>query len=456
MAGKNQITAFKESFGATSTFVGGRLPPDKILIVGVDLPIEDWNADLWDEARLAYAKAHPIDPRSLIKTVDAGGSIPPVSVVRRRDMTLCVEGRRRILGSREANKILLKEGNQPDALIELAVFVDKGTDLEVSVRVGNAGRLDDPPYVSAANAARLLGRGKDEEQIASILNVETSTIKNWLAYAANLCPTIKAQIEDASIPKADRIPFAIGVELAKYSGPGEHQAQRQALDYLKAQGAKLTGEKGRENAKLAIRAAMAGTLESNPEELDLEDPPASAPYLLETGRQTQADPPSQQIPTTGNAAPDSKPPQSASTGEKRGSGPRVATQVQKLSWPAIREIAAHLEPSQNDPHNTEADKVAHAIFQILTGADPTADGLEAWPRVQAKFRKVVRSPTAPAPQQAATSAAPAGDKTKTRENFRMVDRPCVTCKGTKINPHTKKPCSPCEGKGVLKVKESIK
>lgn len=421
MAGKNQISQFKESFGAESVFIGGNIDPNTIGIVGlppthplfisgIDIPLEDWNADLWDAARLSMALTDPIDPEKFLLTVEMGGSIPPVKVTRRRDLILAVDGRRKTLAARAANKLLLKRGESVDGLIEIPAIVDKSSDLEVSVRVANEGSLNEPPWIKAANAARLKGRGKSEEQIQAIFGVEMSTITSWLTYAECLSPLIKAQIEQG--PKGERIPFSVGVELAKGSGRGEEKAQCDALQYLRQTDAKLTGEKGRENAKNVIRSFMSG---DTPDDAITSVPPSEeqdiTPLKTPTG------------PTTGP-----KPPRS----------PVVATQMPKLSWAAIREIAAHLEASPADPHTTEGERVANAILQVLTGADPTGESLAPWPKIQAKFRKVVRSPVVADP------------------GFKMIEKACPSCGGKKVNSATKKPCSTCTATGVIKVKAPSK
>lgn len=475
MSGKNQIAQFKETFGADSTFVGGNLDPATVGIVGlspehpqylagVDVPLEDWNADLWDAARLTMAATDPIDPVKLIKTVDMGGSIDPIKVVKRRNIVLASNGRRRILAARAANRILVQRGESVDALIELGAVVDKSRDVEVSVRVANAGRLDDPPWISAANAARMLGRGKDEDQIAAILEKEPNTIANWLAYAAILDPKIKTQIEDPAIPKADRLPFAIGVELAKGTDPGngqaagvdEYRAQNQALDYLRTSGAKLTGEKGRENAKAVIRAVKAGTLGSEAPAVD-NGPPSSpggdmtppAPQAASSAPSTGPNPP---------AAPkDQTPPTNAGKAPSTRGNVQIVTQAPKLSWPAIRELGAQLEPSPSAPHTTDAERVTHAVFMVLTGQDPTADGLNPWPTIQAKFRKVVRSPDAPiapadkTPAPSAQKTAPAAKDPPVdvkAMSTRSIKCPNVTCdKGH--DTRKRSTCAICDGYGKI-------
>lgn len=460
MSGKNALSAFRAAFPeADSTFVGGKFNPDEILIVGgpgpKDPPLEEWNEDLWDAARLTMAESHPIDPEKLIATVEMGGIIDPISVVKRRDMLLVgSRGRRRVMGLRKANRILISRGATADEIILLDCVPDKSTDLEVSIRTSNEGRLDDPPYIKARTAARLRGRGKTDKQLAATFLVEPNSIANWAAYM-HLAPGIQAQIEEGL--KGDRLPFAVGVELAKGAGPegapgdwpaptvDEWRIQTMALAFLRKRGAVLSGEKGRENAKLTVRACMRGELtpEQLADEITVDEPPpesATAPV-----------PNPGQTPIPGHKSAPPPPPS-----DRGGSGgPRLQTAVTRLSVAAVREIGAHLEPSQNDPHLEDSDRLAHAIFQIITGQDPTAAGLSHWPRVLAKFQKVVRSPAAPKPKAPTiplpethvnAKAASAQTDLKIKAGYKKC--PNNLCNAG-VNRMTGKPCLACKGEGMI-------
>ena len=460
--GRNKETAFKEDFGAGSTFIGGMINPRTIGIVGldpkhpeyikgVDVPLEDWNADLWDAARLTLAISDPIDPESIIQTVEMGGSIDPIKVVRRQDLVLAVNGRRRILATRAANRLLVKRGESPENVIDLPTVQDKSSDVEITVRAANEGTLIEPPYVKAANAGRLARRGKSDDQIRATFGVDRNTVDNWIRYDRNLDPRIKALIER---PKG--VPFKIGVELAVGScsrdcDPAElrtaHGRQWQAWEYLQAQGAKLTNVDGAENAKAVIRAVVAGTLTPLDTTQGKDPEPASSP----SPSVATASPPANE-PTGASSTKDaSTPPSNAGK-----AGPKVSTATPKLSTAAIREIAAHLEPSPNDPFNSEADRLAHGIFQVLLGNDPTAEGLTPFPRIQEKFRKVVRSGPGPVIVPAEKNRPPSDPAAKaanvpaTGGDIHVRSIPCTNPHCDKGHDKSKRTsCSTCEGYGKL-------
>lgn len=379
--------SFKDTYDVSSTFTGGFKPPEEIMIVGVDVPLEEWNQDLWDEARLVWAKQNPLDPKDLIQTTSMGGSIPPVSVVKRHDMVLCVEGRRRILGARAANKLLIKDGALPEQLIELALFIDKAGDLEVSVRIGNSGRLDDPPWVDAKNAARLRARGKSDAQLMSIFHVAAMvTITNWFHYL-DCIPEIQALVESRSLP------FAIGIEVGKL-GKGEKTKQTLAMACLQAVGANLKGEDGKANARAIVKAILDGTVTKVSDVLrDTPPPPpqVQAPPLpgtgpdlaplLPTGRTSVSGPKTE----TGRKTQDKPPSQSVTpiVGQK------------KLAPAKAAQITAALEPSQDGEFEgfwDEPEMIAFKVMAVVTGRDPSAEGLKRWPNVYKSFKQFVPSP----------------------------------------------------------------
>jgi hypothetical protein len=429
MSGKNSQALFKDGYGASSTAIVGNVPPEKILIVGVDVPLSEVLQDLWDEARLIWSQANPIDPQKILATINLGGHLPAVEVVKRGGLVYCVEGRRRVLGARAANQLLIKGGALPEELIELTVIPSaKGGDLEICVRVGNAGRLDDPPYVSAKNAQRLRSRGRDNAAICTALSVTPVTVQNYFLYL-DVDPAIRALVEDPTLPKDQRLPFVLVVELGKLCnpddpedtrGPEQYARQNQALAYLRATGARLSGERGRENAKAVVRAMMAGqdlsaaTVPTD-ESTDQDDPillqvPVGTPGI-EGLTETPAQPAIRQRGgATGQRNPATPP-----------SGPAMNTGW-KMSPGAQREVLARLEPTAGKPLTDEADQVAFAIMAVITGQDPEGLGLKKWPYVLAAFKGVLRSPVID-PSKCQNPTCDRGVDTKRKDT-------CKKCEGT--------------------------
>lgn len=437
-------SSFKDTYGVSSTFTGGFKDPNEIKIVGLDIPVEDWNADLWDQARLDYGKAHPIDPQSILATYKNGGTVPEVKVTKRQGMILATEGRRRIVAVRAANALLMQQGGSVNQLIEIPIVVDRGTDLAISVRVGNEGRLDDPPWVKAQNALRLKAMGKPVQVIKDVFQLsEASTLHRWFAWQ-HVHPEIKRLVSDETLPKDQRVPFNVALDLARYSMKADEpdqDAQILALKYMRATGAVLSGERGRDNARSIMHAVMQGDITEAPGGAYVErtspDPDPTAPEtpeakrLIETGRQPDTQVPVQHIPgsTSSKLAGESKPSRA----------PRVQTATQKMSWGSIRQLQAHLEPSANDPHQSDADHAVYLALLVLTGQDPTAEGLAPFPRLQAKFRKVVRSPGDT--KADSDPAPPSSQKAPSSQD----DDPCDYCDGSGRHPVTKQTCQYCKG-----------
>lgn len=434
MSGKNSLAQFKATFGASSTFVGGNIPPDQILIVGLDIPLQDdptedgYNGDLWDEARLAYALSNPIDPEKMILTVNMGGSVPPIKVVRRSSAVLCVEGRRRVMGARAANNLLLKRGGSVDTLIEISVIVARGDDLDVDVRIGNEGRLDDPPWIKAMNASRLRARGKSDVQIAAVFDVQIQTIGVWAQYM-NLHPSIRAEVETDALPRDKRVPFMVGCEIGRL-GREEGSKQILALQYLRAQGARLTGEQGKENVKNVVRAIQRGELTKSVLSPPLQETgDAPEPFTgLNIAALSQG---SEFIPPVAEGTPDSlegdfpavfetpavlpaqRPEehnvarpvrQSSSLSKARTERPvRIVTD---FHFPPrhIREVLARLEPTQEEPLETSEGRAVLAALAVILGVDPTGEGLSPWTEVHSAFKPFLRRTSLKQPD--ATGASP--------------------------------------------------
>lgn len=396
MSGKNSAAQFKDTYGARSTFTGGMLDPFGVGIVGLspkhpmfrkdlDVPLEDWTADLWDQARLTQAEKDPVPPDAILAI---GGPRHAIKVTNRRGLVLCVDGRRTIIGCRLAVTKQKAAKADPAEYIELIAIVDKSKDLDVSVRLANSGRRDDPPWVKAANALYLDGRKKPHTVIMAALdNCDRHTLNNYLAYG-NAVPEIKAQVEDDTLPKSQRVPFMVAVIIAGL-GEGETKRQLLALAYMRAAGLQLTGEQGRTNATQVVKAIQEGKVTDKSLATIQKDPPripAAAP----------SSPASASSPSPATSAPtaESKPQDKPTTKSRqpREVIPGVVT-VRALKPKLIALAQANLEPTGDEPLETEAGRAGLAVLNVITGQDPTGDGLKEFPELAAAFRKVLPSAT---------------------------------------------------------------
>ena len=352
-ASKGSGSSFKDSYSATATFTGGFCDPSDVTIVGLDCPVEDWNEDLADDLRLAAAPP----TQALVDSILAVGVRDEVKVTKRRGIVLVVDGRRRVQAARAANAILKKKKADPSEFVQIPIVPDKSDDQEITVRIGNEHRADDPPWIKARNAARLRDRGRDDATIRAVFGVEPVTLKNWASYM-DLDPAIQAQVESGAIP------FAVGFEIGKL-GRGEKNAQTLALDTLRNMGAQLSGEQGRANVKAVAEQVRSGALKTPP-------PP---PKKAATAPATSTGPVAPAAPEKAPAGPRNRP-------------PAVVTDA-RLKPGAIQQAVAILEPTPDEPHDSPDLALAWKLARIYAGQDTTADGLADWPEVQKVFRVVL-------------------------------------------------------------------
>jgi ParB family chromosome partitioning protein len=354
-ANKGSGSSFKDSYSATATFTGGFCDPSDVTIVGLDCAVEDWNEDLADDLRLAAAPP----TQALVDSILAVGVRDEVKVTKRRGIVLVVDGRRRVQAARAANAILKKK-TDPSEFVQIPIVPDKSGDQEITVRIGNEHRADDPPWIKARNAARLRDRGRDDATIRAVFGVEPVTLKNWAAYM-DLDPAIQAQVESGAIP------FAVGFEIGKL-GRGEKNAQTLALDTLKNMGAQLSGEQGRANVKAVAEQIRSGALKTPP-------PPPRAALV------PSHNPAAPAAPGTAATAPQAPPARPARP-------PAVVTDARPR--PAVvGRILAILEPTPAEPHETDQIALAYRIAAFYAGQDPDLEGLAQWPDVQSAFRKAL-------------------------------------------------------------------
>lgn len=213
--------------------VGGYLPPDEILIWGLDTFPDGLDASDLEDERVAL----PIDPQMVDSILDQGVIDPVlVRVVRfghdRTRYYVAEDGRQRVKAARAANKRRPKG----DTHAILVPYVVKELDA-LGVIIANEWRTDDDPLTKARKVRRLQQRGVPMASIQrAFRGCSAGTLKNWLALLGCV-PEVQQALQ------AGEIPWTVGYELGRRT-PDEQRA-------LLASGAVLTGEDGRENARTA-------------------------------------------------------------------------------------------------------------------------------------------------------------------------------------------------------------
>jgi ParB family chromosome partitioning protein len=125
-----------------------------------------------DRVFLPLAESH-------VKAAMKNGILQNVIVRKNGELFEVVDGRRRTLNAREANKRL---GEAGEPLIRLRVTIQRGDEKGAMTTMITANELRTPDEVfnKAKKANRLMERGADKEEIAEAFDVTVTTINNWL------------------------------------------------------------------------------------------------------------------------------------------------------------------------------------------------------------------------------------------------------------------------------------
>jgi ParB family chromosome partitioning protein len=215
-----------------------RVDPETLTIIGHDTK-DGPEHPLWDE-RINI----PLDEAMVRNIMELGVREPVVLVVQGKGeqrIAAVVDGRRRVMHLREANKRLAKQG-EPKR--DCPVIAEKGMSEKDQLLLSaslNDIRLDDPVMVKAAKAARMKQRGISYNEIALAFGVDTQTVALWVNING-LTDTVKKAVTNGSIK-----PTAAG-QLAGLTP----EQQREALGELLAgaeRGEKPTVDRARAKAK---------------------------------------------------------------------------------------------------------------------------------------------------------------------------------------------------------------
>jgi ParB family chromosome partitioning protein len=171
---------------------------------------------------------HPLyDPRMKLPPDDAMvlnimelGVLEPILARKNGAQTEVIDGRRRVINAREANKRLRARGEE-ELLVETKYKRgDDGLLFGMSVS-SNEIRLDDTPMAKADKARRLIDMGKSEEYAAKIFGVSVTAIKQWLKLL-DLSAYVRNKVDKAEISASAAAKFA---DLS-------HAEQKEAVDSL--------------------------------------------------------------------------------------------------------------------------------------------------------------------------------------------------------------------------------
>lgn len=207
------------------------MDPMKLVVIGIDTN-DTAEHPLWDE------RIHlPLD-EGMVVNISSIGIKEPIIVRKTATAVEVVDGRRRVLHAREANKRLAERG---EPLIEVPAMLAKGSEglMEVYAIALNEIRAQDSLLVKVAKSERMLARnGGDVSAVAVAFGVSGQTIRVWQQIAAlpsklrkvvdegKVAPTLAIQL--AKLPKEE-----LNAVIEKANTPQPGKAKRLTEKKLK-------------------------------------------------------------------------------------------------------------------------------------------------------------------------------------------------------------------------------
>lgn len=170
-----------------------QLDPNEPYIIGLDTK-DGPEHELWDE-RIKL----PLEESMIVNIMAIG--VKETCLVRHNKAQgryEVVDGRRRIMHAREANKRLKKAGEE---LVYVPCMLEAGDEAHMAgVAISlNEIRKDDSTLVKAEKCMRLLQRNGNDHKAAAIrFGVSVAAIKNW-AKVAELTPKVKKAVASGEI-----------------------------------------------------------------------------------------------------------------------------------------------------------------------------------------------------------------------------------------------------------------
>lgn len=303
-----------------------------------------WDVELWDADRI---KNRP-DPE-YVKSLIEYGHDEPVAVIKGKNGEKIIKnGRQRVMGTEDANKLILAADPKAPPMLVPWFVTTKGTALDVNR--ANEFRLIDSPLVKARRAMHLKSLGYKEPEIIKSFSTDGATpiskmtLINWKR-AANCCRPVQEGFERGEYPIT--VLYEIG-KIDHDSEPEKEALQIAALTKIFEEGGTLKGKAGRKNASEAAEGEEEG-------------------------------------------------------GEGGGGGSRA--KGAGMSKPTIRELATRFEPEDDTPftdlnrqgqptreyQDGDFQLLASALLAAIVGDDPTGEALQGFPSVYHHTKKYLRS-----------------------------------------------------------------
>lgn len=199
-----------------------RMSPEELVIQGLDTKAGK------DHPLYDLTSRHQID-EALLADIMANGVRDAVKVRKDGDKAELIDGRRRVIHAREANKRLAKRGQDPILIPVHVVKVASDKDATLLMMSSNSFSLAEDPVDRAEKAAKAIARGATEEEVGLALGVDAPAVKNILRLC-DCSEKVKQAVREGVIPTTSAIKMS---ELVR-------SEQDELLEALRSQGDRIT------------------------------------------------------------------------------------------------------------------------------------------------------------------------------------------------------------------------
>lgn len=225
-----------------------RFPATMLVVIGVDTKHRSAEEHpLYDGTRMDRLKREGFKP-GFVESIAEMDVIEPVEIREEVGVGwVVVDGRTRVLGAREADKLRAKAGGEP---CEVPCVISKLDDVTAALRmvVHNEQRREDDDVSRARKAQWLLNNGKTTKQVALTFGVSPASVATWVrmltahakvlaavqagTISASLAAEIATLARDAQVAKLEELVAAgeTSVRAGRDNIRGERSAEKLAGD----------------------------------------------------------------------------------------------------------------------------------------------------------------------------------------------------------------------------------
>ena len=153
---------------------------------------------------------------SFVRNIATLGVLETIVIAKIGDVAVVVEGRTRVRGARQANKLRAERG-EPIVKVPCIIRRSDASDLLAVMISGNEQRRAESIVGKIEKLKRYMARGVDVHQAADVFGVSVGVVESWLRFDDTAIASVKEAVDSGQLA------LSAGMSVARLKDPAKQQ-----------------------------------------------------------------------------------------------------------------------------------------------------------------------------------------------------------------------------------------